>query len=75
MTRVIARTRGVSPENILPAAGSSDAIFLAFRQWLTPTSRVLILDPTYGEYAHVLERVIGCRVIRLPLFARRQLLR
>jgi histidinol-phosphate/aromatic aminotransferase/cobyric acid decarboxylase-like protein len=27
----------------------------------------LILDPTYGEYAHVLERVIGCTVDRLPL--------
>jgi hypothetical protein len=22
----------------------------------------LILDPSYGEYAHVLERVIGCKV-------------
>jgi histidinol-phosphate/aromatic aminotransferase/cobyric acid decarboxylase-like protein len=30
-------------------------------------SRVLILDPTYGEYAHVLERVIGCEVVRMQL--------
>jgi histidinol-phosphate/aromatic aminotransferase/cobyric acid decarboxylase-like protein len=30
-------------------------------------SRVLLLDPTYGEYAHVLERVVGCRVDRLRL--------
>jgi histidinol-phosphate/aromatic aminotransferase/cobyric acid decarboxylase-like protein/GNAT superfamily N-acetyltransferase len=67
LTRVIARVRGVAPENILPAAGSSDAIFLAFRHWLNPSSRVLILDPTYGEYAHVLEKVIGCRVDRLAL--------
>lgn len=67
MTRVIARGRGVTPENILPAAGSSDAIFLAFRHWLNPASRVLILDPTYGEYAHVLEKVVGCRVDRLAL--------
>ena len=28
---------------------------------------MLILDPTYGEYAHVLERVVGCRVERLLL--------
>jgi histidinol-phosphate/aromatic aminotransferase/cobyric acid decarboxylase-like protein len=28
---------------------------------------VLLLDPTYGEYAHVLERVIGCEVDRLVL--------
>lgn len=67
MVRMIARTRGVAPENILPAAGSSDAIFLAFRQWLNPSSRVLILDPTYGEYAHVLEQVVRCRVDRLSL--------
>ena len=67
MVRTIARVRGVLPENILPAAGSSDAIFLALRQWLNPVSRVLILDPTYGEYAHVLEQVIRCRVDRLAL--------
>lgn len=67
MTRVIAQVRGVEPDNILPGAGSSDLIFLAFRQWLNRSSRVLILDPTYGEYAHVLEKVVGCRVDRLVL--------
>jgi len=64
---VIAAARGVAPESILPGAGSSDLIFRAFRHWLTADSRVLILDPTYGEYAHVLERVIGCTVDRFPL--------
>lgn len=63
----IAATRGVATENILPGAGSSDLIFRAFRHWLTADSRVLILDPTYGEYAHVLEKVIGCTVDRLTL--------
>jgi histidinol-phosphate/aromatic aminotransferase/cobyric acid decarboxylase-like protein/GNAT superfamily N-acetyltransferase len=63
----IAAARGVAPENILPGAGSSDLIFRAFRHWLTAESRVLILDPTYGEYAHVLGKVIGCTVDRLPL--------
>ncbi len=67
MARVIARVRRVPTECVLPAAGSSDTIFLAFRHWLNPSSRVLILDPTYGEYAHVLEKVIGCRVYRLTL--------
>ncbi len=42
-------------------------MYLALRHWLKPSSRALILDPTYGEYAHVLERVIGCRVDRLEL--------
>jgi histidinol-phosphate/aromatic aminotransferase/cobyric acid decarboxylase-like protein len=67
MVRAIARARGVSPENVLPGAGSSDLIFLALRHWLTPASRVLILDPTYGEYAHVLEHVVRCRVDRFEL--------
>jgi histidinol-phosphate/aromatic aminotransferase/cobyric acid decarboxylase-like protein len=67
MKRAIARSRGVSADNILPGAGSSDLIYLAFRQWLSSGSRVLILDPAYGEYAHVLENVIGCRVDRMEL--------
>ena len=67
MIRVISRVRDVPAACLLPAAGSSDAIFLALRQWLTPASRVLILDPTYGEYAHLLEQVIHCRVDRLGL--------
>jgi histidinol-phosphate/aromatic aminotransferase/cobyric acid decarboxylase-like protein len=67
MATSIARLRGVKTKNILPGAGSSDLIFMAFREWLTPLSRVLILDPTYGEYAHVLENIIGCRVDRIHL--------
>jgi histidinol-phosphate/aromatic aminotransferase/cobyric acid decarboxylase-like protein len=67
MVRAIARARELQPENILPGAGSSDLIFLALRHWLTRSSRVLILDPTYGEYAHVLEHVVRCRVDRMGL--------
>jgi histidinol-phosphate/aromatic aminotransferase/cobyric acid decarboxylase-like protein/GNAT superfamily N-acetyltransferase len=67
MINAIARARGIPSECVLPAAGSSDAIFLALRQWLNPSSRVLILDPMYGEYAHILEQVIHCRVDRVIL--------
>ena len=67
LVETIAAARGVGSRNILPGAGSSDLIFRAFRHWLSPGSRVLVLDPTYGEYAHVLERVIGCSVDRLRL--------
>ena len=63
----IAGARGVPPERVLPGAGSSSLIFLALREWLSPSSRVLILDPAYGEYAHVLDNVIGCRASRFPL--------
>jgi histidinol-phosphate/aromatic aminotransferase/cobyric acid decarboxylase-like protein len=67
LVRTIAEARGVPPESLALGAGSSSLVFLAFRQWLTPASRVLLPDPTYGEYAHVLERVVGCRVDRLRL--------
>jgi len=67
MAKGIARVRGVKSENILPGSGSSDLIFLAFREWLTAASSVLILDPMYGEYAHVLEKLIGCQVDRIHL--------
>jgi histidinol-phosphate/aromatic aminotransferase/cobyric acid decarboxylase-like protein len=63
----IADTRRVNPDAILPGAGSSDLIFRAFPHWLDQNSRVLLLDPTYGEYRHILERVIGCRVSSFQL--------
>lgn len=67
LVRTIARVQGVPEECVLAGGGSSDLIFLALTRWLTGDSRVLILDPMYGEYAHVLERVIGCHVDRLRL--------
>jgi histidinol-phosphate/aromatic aminotransferase/cobyric acid decarboxylase-like protein len=63
----ISEARGLKPINVLPGAGSSDLIFRALGHWLSSESHALILDPTYGEYAHVLEEVIGCTVDRLSL--------
>jgi len=67
MCRMLARSRKVLDDNILAGAGSSDLIFLGLRHWIKSDSRVLILDPMYGEYAHVLEKVIKCKVDRLTL--------
>ena len=67
MANGIAKARELKPDNVLPGSGSSDLIFLAFREWLSPESRVLILDPTYGEYIHVLENIIGCQIDRINL--------
>ncbi len=67
LLRAIATARGVPIGSLVPGGGSADLIFRAFLQWLTPDSRVLMLDPTYGEYAYVTERVIGCHVDRLSL--------
>src|SRR5260221_5040635 len=67
LIEAIAEARGLTPANILAGAGSSDLIFRTLRHWLKPSSHALILDPSYGEYGHVLERVIGCTVVRLGL--------
>ena len=67
LLRAIARARGVAIACLLPGGGSSDLLFRTLRQWLTPQSRVLLLDPTYAEYSHVLERIIGCQIERLAL--------
>jgi histidinol-phosphate/aromatic aminotransferase/cobyric acid decarboxylase-like protein/GNAT superfamily N-acetyltransferase len=67
LVRAVAGARGVDAGCILPGAGSSDLIFRALPRWLTRQSRVLILDPMYGEYAHVLEEVVRCRVDRFAL--------
>ena len=67
LVRTIARVQNVPEECILAGGGSSDLIFLALTHWLDRRSRVLILDPMYGEYQHVLEHVVGCRVDRMPL--------
>lgn len=66
--RAIAAARGVPYASVVPGAGSSDLIFRALLRWLTPASRVLLLDPTYGEYAHVVERVVGARAERLSVW-------
>jgi histidinol-phosphate/aromatic aminotransferase/cobyric acid decarboxylase-like protein/GNAT superfamily N-acetyltransferase len=70
MLQTIGSSRGLDVDGLVPAAGSSALIFLALPLWLSPSSRALILDPSYGEYAHVLEHVVGCRVTRVPLARR-----
>jgi histidinol-phosphate/aromatic aminotransferase/cobyric acid decarboxylase-like protein/predicted GNAT family N-acyltransferase len=67
LIHAIATARAVPAASVLVGAGSSDLIFRVLPRWLSRSSRVLLLDPTYGEYAHLLERVIGCQVERLPL--------
>ncbi|MFF8786280.1 aminotransferase class I/II-fold pyridoxal phosphate-dependent enzyme [Streptomyces sp. NPDC015125] len=63
----VSTARSLPAETLAVGAGSSDLIFRAFGRWLTPRSRVLLIDPGYGEYAHVTEDVIGCRVDRFRL--------
>ncbi len=67
LIRTIAEVRGISAQCILPGAGSSDLIYRALAHWLSPAAHILVLDPGYGEYPHLGEKVLGCRVDRFPL--------
>lgn len=67
LVRVIARARGVPEAHVLAAGGSSELIFLALPRFVSRGAKALLLDPTYGEYAHLLGKVIGARVERFPL--------
>jgi histidinol-phosphate/aromatic aminotransferase/cobyric acid decarboxylase-like protein len=70
LRRVVAEMRGLPEESIALGAGSSDLIFRAFTRWLTRRSRVLVPDPTYGEYAHVAGQVVGASLERFELSPR-----
>ncbi|MBM4015637.1 MAG: histidinol-phosphate aminotransferase family protein, partial [Planctomycetes bacterium] len=63
----IAAARGLPEAALLVGGGSSALIFLALPRWLPRGGRLLVLDPSYGEYAHVAEVVCGAHVARLAL--------
>ncbi len=67
MVRAIAKFRNIPERSVIPSAGSSNLILTLFKEWISSKSRVLILDPTYGEYSFVLEKIIGCHVDRIML--------
>jgi histidinol-phosphate/aromatic aminotransferase/cobyric acid decarboxylase-like protein len=49
----LAEYLGVSPQRILAANGSSELIWLAALAFLRPHDRVLVLGPTFAEYARM----------------------
>ena len=67
LVNAIAAARRIPPSNIVVGAGSSDIIFRCFQKWLTGFDSVLVVTPTYGEYVHVLDNVIGCKVKHFKL--------
>lgn len=67
LIRTLSEVRGIPKENILTGGGSSDLIFTFFPNKVLAGDKVLILDPMYGEYQHILENVIEADVIRFFL--------
>ena len=69
LVAAIAAARGVPADKILVSSGSSSLLFSLLPRLLTPRARVLVLDPSYAEYEHVLTHVVGCKVERLAVNA------
>ncbi len=57
----------VNQDSILIGAGSSALIYLALGHWLTSQSKVLVPEPTYGEYSHYCDEVVRCRCDHVEL--------
>lgn len=54
----IALRRGVPRECVLTGAGSSSLLFHCLPRMLPPRPRVMLLDPMYGEYRHLVAEVM-----------------
>jgi histidinol-phosphate/aromatic aminotransferase/cobyric acid decarboxylase-like protein len=67
LVAAISRARGIPSDCILTGAGSSDLIFTCLPRLQPHPRRLMILDPMYGEYRHVIETVLNAEVIRFDL--------
>jgi len=59
----IARALGLAPENLFIGSGSMEIIRLLALAYISPGDRVLIPEPTFGEY-EVAAKIMGARIIR-----------
>lgn len=67
LIRTLSEVRGIPESSIVLGAGTSSLLFSALPLLLEPEARCVILEPTYGEYPHLLESVLGLRVDRVAL--------
>lgn len=67
LREVIAEERVILAENILVGSGTSSLMFMALPRLVAPPDKVLVLDPSYGEYQHIVENVIGAELVRFEL--------
>jgi len=66
--RTLAEVEGLSPESVLPFAGSSDPLHRAVMAFTSPTKSLVFADPGY-EAAEKAARFIGAKANRVPLRA------
>lgn len=69
LRRSLTRSLGISSDNILISSGSTELIRLAALAYFGKGDKVLIIEPTYGEY-ELACRIVGASVIKQQLSAR-----
>jgi histidinol-phosphate/aromatic aminotransferase/cobyric acid decarboxylase-like protein len=67
LRQVLARCRHIHEECILAGGGSSDLLFTCLPHLIDSEYSAMILDPAYGEYAHIIGGVQGAGVKRFRL--------
>jgi threonine-phosphate decarboxylase len=65
LTAALGESLGVSPDRVFPGNGASELIWLTALAFVRPDDRVLVLGPTFGEYARA-AGIMGARVITCP---------
>lgn len=61
---VISEVRRIPEECVIVGAGTTALMYQAIPKIINKDSKVVILDPMYGEYVHICENVVGAQVIR-----------
>lgn len=62
LRELVAARHGLTPQQVLVGGGTSSLMFLALPRLVARGDRVAMLDPMYGEYRHLVERVLGAEV-------------
>ena len=60
LVQCIAQVRGLPEDDIIVSSGSSSLLFSLLPRLIPKKGRVLLLQPTYSEYPHVLQHVVEC---------------
>ncbi len=63
LIKAISTNRKIPEENILVGGGSSDLMFIFFPNF--DFKRAVIIDPMYGESAHIIKNVLGKKIKRV----------
>lgn len=67
LARAVSKARGVPEDCVVPGGGSSELMYMALPRLLPRSPRVLHLDPTYGEYAFIVNNLLSGKTLPFPL--------